>query len=168
MKYSTVLDIIMDEKRCKRCEKLYPLSEFYNNSRNKSGKDHWCKHCRRDYDRQWEAKNRDRLLARRRELYAAKKKGVEPEPIEYDAGVVVTGDNHKDLAIAILKRAVWDVEGRYIRINGKRKKDAIQAAKEDALAWFEKSQQCQDFLNWLGVRIDVMPMVERIANGSRV
>jgi len=37
------------EKRCSRCRKKKPLSDFGKNKHNKDGYTYWCKHCRSKY-----------------------------------------------------------------------------------------------------------------------
>ena len=75
----------------------------------------------------------------------------------------ITGDGLKDLAIAILQRARMDLEGSYVIIKGQNHDEIIQAAKEDALAWFQKSEQCDDFLEWLNIKTDLTYLIESSA-----
>ena len=149
------------EKPCNHCGDTKPLSEFYKNKNNKSGIDSWCKACRRKYKRQHRARNYERILHRTRELYRAKRDGVEPSELKRDTGIEITGDPYKDLAVAILKRATWDVEGRYVIVKGSDADGLLAEIKEDALAWFQKSEQCRNFLDWLGIQTDLTYLLRR-------
>ena len=52
-------------KRCGRCGVLKPLSDFHRwNQRD--GYQLWCKPCRKEYDRKYHAKNRERRVAQAR------------------------------------------------------------------------------------------------------
>jgi len=75
----------------------------------------------------------------------------------------ITGDGPRDLAIAILHRARLDLERSYVIIKGQSHYDLKEAAREDALAWFEKSEQCDDFLTWLNIKTDLTYLIERCA-----
>lgn len=158
------MNLQMDEKRCGHCRKIKKLSQFYKNSRNKDKKDTWCKECRSAYKKELRSTNREWQNSRDRELYAAKRDGVEPSKIVGRTKREVTGDGPKDLAIAILERARLDLEGSYVIIRGKKQDDELMgAAREDALAWFRQSEQCERFLEWLNIRTDLTYLVRKCA-----
>lgn len=62
---------IVTEKRCTRCKKTKPLSEFYNSKKEKYGKTSWCKVCSLDHQREWRAKNNDKVRAQSKRAYYA-------------------------------------------------------------------------------------------------
>ena len=53
----------MDEKRCSKCGKTRPVSEFGNKARTKDGRQHWCKICAYAGTAAWKDLNRERATA---------------------------------------------------------------------------------------------------------
>jgi hypothetical protein len=41
------IEVIIVEKKCRKCSRVLPISEFTKNKRTPSGYDHWCKECNR-------------------------------------------------------------------------------------------------------------------------
>ena len=60
-------------KFCKKCGKYKPLSEFHRNNRMKDKHDNKCKECRSKYQREYKAKNIDKVRAQGRVYYASSK-----------------------------------------------------------------------------------------------
>ena len=60
-------------KFCKMCGKYKPLSEFHRNNRMKDKHDSKCKECRSKYQREYKAKNIDKVRAQGRAYYASSK-----------------------------------------------------------------------------------------------
>jgi hypothetical protein len=56
---------------CRRCRQWLPADRFRPNPRLRGGLDSWCKACHADAVREWRAKNRDEVNARRRQEYRA-------------------------------------------------------------------------------------------------
>ena len=54
-------------KRCSRCGKTKPVSEFCKNRRSKDGLHSYCKACKGAYSRAWAEANRERRRAQNRE-----------------------------------------------------------------------------------------------------
>ena len=54
------------EKRCSRCRRSLPVSEFRANDKLRSGLDSWCLDCRREASREWRMAHRDECNERRR------------------------------------------------------------------------------------------------------
>jgi len=52
------MDIKQLTKKCSKCGKIKPLSEFYKDKRAKNGRQSWCKECIIKY----EEKNKERIL----------------------------------------------------------------------------------------------------------
>ena len=52
----------MIQKRCSKCGKVKPVTEFYKNRTSKDGLRFWCKECCRQYDRESYKKNREKRL----------------------------------------------------------------------------------------------------------
>jgi len=67
------------------------------------------------------------------------------------------------LAIAVLERARLDIEGRYVIVKGSQGDGIVGAVRKDALAWFEQSEQCEDFLEWLGIQTDLTHLIRSCA-----
>ena len=57
------------EKRCSNCSQFLPLDAFVANRGAWKGLSSWCRECHRQATRDWRARNRDELNARRREQY---------------------------------------------------------------------------------------------------
>src|SRR6266568_7910463 len=55
-------------KNCGKCRVTKPLSEFHASRR--SGHQHWCKSCRREYDAAYWQRTRERRLEKRRQRHA--------------------------------------------------------------------------------------------------
>lgn len=49
-----------DTKKCKTCKKVLPVTEFYTRDDTSDGLFSECKPCRRAYDKQWRADNREK------------------------------------------------------------------------------------------------------------
>lgn len=60
-------------KFCKKCGKYKPISEFDQNNQMKDKHHHQCKECRRQYNREYYAKYRDKINARNNTYYASHK-----------------------------------------------------------------------------------------------
>lgn len=58
-------------KSCSKCKVVKPHSEFSPNKNTKSGRSSWCKACTAEAARMRLSKDRERINARRREIYAA-------------------------------------------------------------------------------------------------
>jgi len=52
-------------KKCLRCGETKPLDEFHR-WRQRDGHQQWCKPCRRDYDRAYYQRNRERRAQQKR------------------------------------------------------------------------------------------------------
>ena len=52
----------METKRCSKCKRTRPLSEFYRDKRHADGNQSHCKECQRQRHRQYYQNNRSRLL----------------------------------------------------------------------------------------------------------
>ncbi len=59
----------MNAKRCAKCGHTKPLDEFHNSKKSADGKVERCKACRADDNREYRAKNRDKINAQSREYY---------------------------------------------------------------------------------------------------
>lgn len=57
-------------KKCKKCKKEYPLSDFIKNKQCIDGYIGTCRKCRNKYGKKWKQKNKDRLAPIRRKQYA--------------------------------------------------------------------------------------------------
>ena len=158
-----VATTLTDEKRCGHCKETKTLDEFYDDRSKPDGKDSWCAECRRVYKRNWARRHRDRINARARERRAIKSDGVKLSRPKRGTSREVTGDGYKDLAIAVLERARLDIEGRYVIVKGSQGDGIVGAVRKDALAWFEQSEQCEDFLEWLGIQTDLTHLIRSCA-----
>jgi hypothetical protein len=56
-------------KPCKKCGNWNPLDSFVKNSVCKDGRADTCRKCSNIYGKEWKCKHKDRISARRRELY---------------------------------------------------------------------------------------------------
>lgn len=61
-------------KKCSRCKELQTLDNFYNMQVGTHGKDGYCKPCRKEKNREYNASNRESLNAYMRYYRAAKRK----------------------------------------------------------------------------------------------
>ena len=59
----------MDEKICKKCGRLLPLSMFHKNKKNKDGHISSCKDCMKKYTKNYNQKHRDDINIKRQEYY---------------------------------------------------------------------------------------------------
>lgn len=67
----------METKRCSKCGKVKPVSEFYGNEaknyRTKDKLDCYCKKCRKETSKKWNEKNREHYLKYQRKWYEENK-----------------------------------------------------------------------------------------------
>ena len=59
------------EKQCSKCLAFKPLGEFGNRKLGKNGKHSNCKCCEREYQRKYQAANREKSRERQRKYHAA-------------------------------------------------------------------------------------------------
>lgn len=58
-------------RRCARCEQLLPEGDFHRHPRMRSGRSSWCKSCQVASTREWRARNRESINAKRRAEYVS-------------------------------------------------------------------------------------------------
>ena len=56
----------MKKKKCSKCEKIQPVSEFYRDKRNKDGYNYSCKTCENVYATAWRKANPEKVKAKSR------------------------------------------------------------------------------------------------------
>lgn len=56
-------------KRCTKCRKLLPLSEFHKSSKTRSGYKHYCKTCAREHLREWQDRNTEHIAAYKKKYF---------------------------------------------------------------------------------------------------
>lgn len=90
-------------KKCSKCRKIKPLSEFYKNSKtSRDGYGYYCKECQKDYKKEYRRANRNRdkenlARAKLRERYRrANRKRTEKEWLD-DRGVIKKCPNCRKL-----------------------------------------------------------------------
>lgn len=66
----------MEIRKCTKCGKEKPVTEFYADSSRPSGKHHWCKKCCVEYSREYRTKNHTVLLENARKHYTEHKEEV--------------------------------------------------------------------------------------------
>ena len=57
---------MVNVKQCTKCKECKPLDDFYNKSKSKDGKSHWCKICDSEDNKKWHEKNVDRSRQNKR------------------------------------------------------------------------------------------------------
>lgn len=72
-----LFDLHDNVKRCTKCRKFKPLSQFHKSKKSQSGFKHYCMECSRDALRQWQSENADH----RRE-YARQYRANNPDYVE--------------------------------------------------------------------------------------
>lgn len=58
-----------NNKTCGRCKQVKPASNFYQSKRRPDGLRDWCKTCETEYNREYVAKNKDKVDANRRQYW---------------------------------------------------------------------------------------------------
>ena len=81
-------------KRCPKCERVLPLSDFNKCKSRKDGLDCWCKECKRAMNAQHYQSNKDAIAKKKADYYQSNKDAILKKIAEYRA-------NNKD---AILKK----------------------------------------------------------------
>ena len=80
------MDIIEEEvktKRCSKCGRILPLSEFYKDKRANDGLRSACKACSRAKVAQYYQSNKDAILKKKAELYATHKDAILKKAADY-------------------------------------------------------------------------------------
>lgn len=66
----------METKRCSKCGRELPLSEFYKSKGYKYGIRSWCKKCTVEYHRKYRAENTERIAECKRKYRAENKEKI--------------------------------------------------------------------------------------------
>ena len=52
-------NLINDTKKCSKCNRILPISEFSKNKTTKDGLQNWCKECKNKYNQTYEQTNKE-------------------------------------------------------------------------------------------------------------
>lgn len=66
----------LTEKRCTRCDKVLPITEFKINDKYKDGYTNWCNMCQKEYQKEYYNKNKDAILSKQKEYYETNKEAI--------------------------------------------------------------------------------------------
>ena len=71
-----IKQFIMDTKKCKKCGKELPASEFYKNKACNDGLSSWCKECMKENSKQRYEENKEEIIKKIKQYYHDNKKTI--------------------------------------------------------------------------------------------
>lgn len=74
--------MIEEYRRCRRCDVLQPIREFYQHSRNSAGRMHICRTCTKASAKRWRDENRERFIELRWRREIKTKYGITADDYE--------------------------------------------------------------------------------------
>ena len=79
------MDDVIQTKRCSKCGRILPLSDFYRDKQTKDVLSCWCKACIKAKKAQYYQANKDTILKKAAEYYKANKDTIHKKQAEYIA-----------------------------------------------------------------------------------